>query len=48
LHTDRVTSVPQGYAAAIAAELVEANGFRLISTRDLVPKSQYIAIFVKK
>jgi ubiquinone/menaquinone biosynthesis C-methylase UbiE len=27
---------------------VEANGFRLISTRDLVPKSQYIAIFVKK
>jgi predicted methyltransferase len=27
---------------------VEANGFRLVSKRDLVPKSQYIAIFVKK
>jgi ubiquinone/menaquinone biosynthesis C-methylase UbiE len=27
---------------------VEANGFRLISKRDLVPKSQYIAIFEKK
>jgi ubiquinone/menaquinone biosynthesis C-methylase UbiE len=26
---------------------VEANGFRLISTRDLVPKSQYIAVFRK-
>jgi ubiquinone/menaquinone biosynthesis C-methylase UbiE len=27
---------------------VEANGFRLVSKRDLVPKSQYIAIFQKK
>jgi predicted methyltransferase len=27
---------------------VEANGFRLISKRDLVPKSQYIAVFEKK
>lgn len=27
---------------------VEANGFRLISTHDLIPKSQYIAIFEKK
>jgi ubiquinone/menaquinone biosynthesis C-methylase UbiE len=27
---------------------VEANGFRLISKRDLVPKSQYIAIFERK
>jgi SAM-dependent methyltransferase len=27
---------------------VEANGFRLVSKRDLVPKSQYIAVFVKK
>ena len=27
---------------------VEANGFRLISKRDLVPKSQYLAIFEKK
>jgi ubiquinone/menaquinone biosynthesis C-methylase UbiE len=27
---------------------VEGNGFRLISKRDLVPKSQYIAIFGKK
>jgi len=27
---------------------VEANGFRLILKRDLVPKSQYIAIFAKK
>jgi ubiquinone/menaquinone biosynthesis C-methylase UbiE len=27
---------------------VEANGFRLVSKRDLVPKSQYIAIFAKK
>jgi ubiquinone/menaquinone biosynthesis C-methylase UbiE len=27
---------------------VEANGFRLISKRDLVPKSQYIAVFAKK
>src|ERR1700691_6561718 len=27
---------------------VEANGFRLISKRDLLPKSQYIAIFEKK
>jgi ubiquinone/menaquinone biosynthesis C-methylase UbiE len=27
---------------------VEANGFRLISKHDLVPKSQYIAIFGKK
>lgn len=27
---------------------VEANGFRLVSTRDLVPKSQYIAVFKKK
>jgi SAM-dependent methyltransferase len=27
---------------------VEANGFRLISKHDLVPKSQYIAVFEKK
>ncbi len=27
---------------------VETNGFRLVSKRDLVPKSQYIAVFVKK
>ena len=27
---------------------VEANGFRLISKRDLVPKSQHIDVFVKK
>jgi len=27
---------------------VEANGFRLVSKHDLVPKSQYIAIFAKK
>jgi len=27
---------------------VEASGFRLVSKRDLVPKSQYIAVFVKK
>lgn len=27
---------------------VEANGFRLISKHDLVPKSQYIAVFRKK
>jgi ubiquinone/menaquinone biosynthesis C-methylase UbiE len=27
---------------------VEANGFRLVSKRDLVPNSQYIAIFQKK
>ena len=27
---------------------VEANGFRLVSKRDLVPQSQYIAIFGKK
>jgi len=27
---------------------VEASGFRLISKRDLVPKSQYLAIFEKK
>ena len=27
---------------------VEANGFRLVSKRDLVPKSQYLAIFVRK
>jgi predicted methyltransferase len=27
---------------------VEANGFRVISKHDLVPKSQYIAVFVKK
>ncbi len=27
---------------------VEANGFRLVSKRDLVPKSQYMAIFEKK
>jgi ubiquinone/menaquinone biosynthesis C-methylase UbiE len=27
---------------------VEASGFRLISKRDLVPKSQYIAVFAKK
>jgi predicted methyltransferase len=27
---------------------VEANGFRLVSKHDLVPKSQYIAVFEKK
>jgi ubiquinone/menaquinone biosynthesis C-methylase UbiE len=27
---------------------VEANGFRLVSKRDLAPKSQYMAVFVKK
>jgi len=27
---------------------VEANGFRLISRRDLAPKSQYIVIFEKR
>lgn len=27
---------------------VETNGFRLVSKRDLVPKSQYIAVFEKK
>jgi ubiquinone/menaquinone biosynthesis C-methylase UbiE len=27
---------------------VEANGFRLVSKRDLVPMSQYIAVFEKK
>jgi hypothetical protein len=27
---------------------VEANGFRLVSKHDLVPKSQYIAVFGKK
>jgi ubiquinone/menaquinone biosynthesis C-methylase UbiE len=27
---------------------VEANGFRLLSKHDLVPKSQYIAVFGKK
>jgi len=27
---------------------VEANGFRLVSKSDLVPKSQYLAIFQKK
>jgi predicted methyltransferase len=27
---------------------VETNGFRLVSKRDLVPKSQYLAIFVRK
>src|SRR5579862_4476963 len=27
---------------------VEANGFRLISKRELVPKSQYLAVFEKK
>jgi ubiquinone/menaquinone biosynthesis C-methylase UbiE len=27
---------------------VEMNGFRLVSKRDLLPKSQYIAIFQKK
>lgn len=27
---------------------VEANGFRLVSTRDLAPKSQYLAVFRKK
>src|SRR5580704_12031165 len=27
---------------------VEANGFRLVSKHDLVPKSQYIAVFAKK
>ena len=27
---------------------VEASGFRLVSKRDLVPKSQYIAVFEKK
>ena len=27
---------------------VEANGFRLVSKRDLVPKSQYLVVFTKK
>jgi len=27
---------------------VEANGFRLVSKRDLVPKSQYLVVFAKK
>ncbi|MGP0076462.1 MAG: methyltransferase domain-containing protein [Bryobacteraceae bacterium] len=27
---------------------VETNGFRLVAKRDLVPKSQYVAIFQKK
>ncbi len=27
---------------------VEANGFRLVSKSDVIPKSQYIAIFQKK
>ena len=27
---------------------VEMNGFRLVVKRDLVPKSQYIAVFLKK
>ena len=27
---------------------VEANGFRLASVHDLVPKSQYVAVFLKK
>lgn len=27
---------------------VETNGFRLVSKRDVVPKSQYIAVFEKK
>ena len=27
---------------------VEANGFRLVSKQELLPKSQYVAIFVKK
>jgi len=27
---------------------VEANGFRLVSKRDLAPKSQYLAVFEKK
>jgi ubiquinone/menaquinone biosynthesis C-methylase UbiE len=27
---------------------VEANGFRLTSKRELIPKTQYIAVFVKK
>ena len=27
---------------------VESNGFRLVSKRDLVPKSQYIVIFARK
>jgi ubiquinone/menaquinone biosynthesis C-methylase UbiE len=27
---------------------VEDNGFRLVSQRELVPKSQYVAVFVKK
>ncbi len=27
---------------------VEGNGFRLVSKRDLVPKSQYVAVFEKK
>jgi len=27
---------------------VEANGFRLVSQQELLPKSQYVAIFVKK
>lgn len=27
---------------------IEANGFRMISRRDHIPKSQYMAVFVKK
>jgi predicted methyltransferase len=27
---------------------VQANGFRLVSKRDLIAGSQYLAIFVKK
>lgn len=27
---------------------IEANGFRMVSRRDHIPKSQYMAIFVKK
>jgi hypothetical protein len=27
---------------------VEANGFRLVFKRDLMPKSQYLAVFEKK
>jgi hypothetical protein len=27
---------------------VEANGFRLTSKKELIPKTQYLAVFVKK
>jgi hypothetical protein len=27
---------------------VESNGFRLVSKRELSPKSQYLAVFVRQ